>query len=128
MMAMLRTFSMISIKISGGGEKLAAAAVGYKVILAILSTPRLNDNVMDAPIVSYIIASTMRTGSYLLCEGLEATQRAGHPREVFCPERRGMYEGEWHLPKGIAFADFLRRAIDQGTTANGVFGTKIHYH
>jgi LPS sulfotransferase NodH len=70
----------------------------------------------------------MRTGSYLLCEGLEWTKRAGHPREIFCPERRGMYEGEWQLPKGIALDDFLRTAIEQGTSANGVFGTKIHYH
>ncbi len=83
---------------------------------------------MAAPRVSYIIASTMRTGSYLLCEGLEWTGRAGHPREIFCPERRGMYEGEWQLPKGIALEDFLRTAIEMGTSANGVFGAKIHYH
>jgi LPS sulfotransferase NodH len=83
---------------------------------------------MATPRVSYIIASTMRTGSYLLCEGLEATRRAGNPREIFCPERRGMYEGEWHLPRGVALDDFLRTAIEQGTSANGVFGTKIHFH
>jgi len=83
---------------------------------------------MPCPRVSYIIASTMRTGSYLLCEALEATGRAGHPREIFCPERRGMYEGEWQLPKGVALDDFMRVAIEQGTSENGVFGTKIHYH
>jgi LPS sulfotransferase NodH len=70
----------------------------------------------------------MRTGSYLLCEALEATRRAGRPREIFCPERRWMYEGEWQLPEGIALEDFLRTAIERGTSANGVFGTKIHYH
>jgi LPS sulfotransferase NodH len=70
----------------------------------------------------------MRTGSYLLCEALEWTGRAGHPREIFCPERRGMYEGEWKLPAGVAMADYLRKAIELGTTENGVFGTKIHYH
>jgi LPS sulfotransferase NodH len=70
----------------------------------------------------------MRTGSYLLCEALEWTERAGHPREIFCPERRGMYEGEWKLPAGVAMADYLRVAIEQGTSENGVFGTKIHYH
>jgi LPS sulfotransferase NodH len=70
----------------------------------------------------------MRTGSYLLCEGLEFTDRAGHPREIFCPERRGMYAGEWKLPEGVAFDDFLRAAIEKGTTENGVFGTKIHRH
>lgn len=83
---------------------------------------------MATPRMSYIIASTMRTGSYLLCEALEWTRRAGYPREIFCPERRGMYEGEWKLPKGIALDEFLRKAIEAGTTANGVFGTKIHFH
>jgi LPS sulfotransferase NodH len=70
----------------------------------------------------------MRTGSYLLCEAMEWTKRAGHPREIFCPERRGMYEGEWQLPKGVALDEFLRKALAEGTTPNGVFGTKIHYH
>ena len=83
---------------------------------------------MATPRVSYIIASTMRTGSYLLCEGLEWTKHAGHPREIFCPERRGMYEGEWQLPKGTSLEEFLRTAIERGTSANGVFGTKIHFH
>jgi len=83
---------------------------------------------MATPRVSYIVASTMRTGSYLLCEGLEATGCAGHPREIFCPERREMYAGEWELPGGIAFDDYLRAAIEKGTTENGVFGTKIHRH
>jgi LPS sulfotransferase NodH len=83
---------------------------------------------MTLPRLSYIIASTMRTGSYLLCEGLAATERAGNPREIFCPERRSMYEGQWQLPEGVAFDDYLRTAFAQGTTANGVFGTKIHRH
>ncbi len=83
---------------------------------------------MTSPRVSYIIASTLRTGSYLLCEGLEASHWAGHPREIFCPERRGMYEGEWQLPAGVAMHDFLRTAVERGTTGNGVFGAKIHYH
>jgi trehalose 2-sulfotransferase len=83
---------------------------------------------MTPPRVSYIIASTVRTGSYLLSEGLDATGRAGHPREIFCPERRGMYEGEWQLPEGVVFDDFLRTALVKGMTKNRVFGTKIHRH
>jgi LPS sulfotransferase NodH len=70
----------------------------------------------------------MRTGSYLLCEGLEATGRAGHPREIFCPERRGKYSGEWRLPADVGFDEFLRTGVEKGTSANGVFGTKIHGH
>jgi LPS sulfotransferase NodH len=83
---------------------------------------------MGAPATTYIIASTMRTGSYLLCEGLEAAGRAGHPKEIFCPERRENYAGEWQLPKNIGFGHFLRTAIEKGTTENGVCGIKIHWH
>jgi LPS sulfotransferase NodH len=85
-------------------------------------------DVMAVPAVTYIIASTMRTGSYLLCEGLEATGRGGHPREIFCPERRSRYTGEWLLRDNISFDVFLQTAIEKGTTENGVFGTKIHAH
>jgi trehalose 2-sulfotransferase len=80
------------------------------------------------PATTYIIASTMRTGSYLLCEGLEATGVAGHPREFFCPERRENYAGDWHLPPDVALDEFLRVAIRKGTTENGVLGIKIHAH
>jgi len=83
---------------------------------------------METPRVTYIIASTMRTGSYLLCEGLEATGYAGHPREIFCPERIENYAGNWLLPPGVGFERYLLEAIKRGTTENGVFGFKIHGH
>jgi LPS sulfotransferase NodH len=80
------------------------------------------------PATTYIIASTMRTGSYLLCEGLEATGIAGHPREIFCPERRAIYCGEWRLPTGVSFSEFVATAVRTGMTDNGVCGMKIHWH
>ena len=83
---------------------------------------------MGASRVTYIIASTMRTGSYLLCEGLEATGCAGHPMELFCPERRLEYAGNWELPPDLTLEEFVLRATKQGTTPNGVFGFKIHGH
>ncbi|HEV3271770.1 MAG TPA: Stf0 family sulfotransferase [Candidatus Methylacidiphilales bacterium] len=86
------------------------------------------DPFIALPATTYIIASTMRTGSYLLCEGLEATGRAGHPREIFCPERRKNYAGQWRLAPDIGFDDFLRASVEKGTTKNGVFGMKIHGH
>jgi len=107
---------------------LAAVEIGYKVFLAIPLSPGLYVSCMDLPATTYIIASTMRTGSYLLCEGLETTGRAGHPREIFCPERRENYAGEWQLPRDIAFGDFMRAATRKGMTENGVFGMKIHAH
>jgi trehalose 2-sulfotransferase len=75
----------------------------------------------------YVIASTMRTGSYLLCEGLYAAG-AGNPREVFCPERRDNYCGEWELPPNTSFEEYLRAVMRDGTTPNGVCGMKIHWH
>jgi trehalose 2-sulfotransferase len=82
-----------------------------------------------APIrVTYIIASTMRTGSYLLCEALEATKRAGHPMEIFCPERREDYEKDWLLPPGMELDEFMENALWQCTSENGVCGMKIHGH
>jgi LPS sulfotransferase NodH len=83
---------------------------------------------MEGPASIYIIASSMRTGSYLLCEGLEATGQAGHPREIFCPERREDYCEQWHLPAKIPFSKFLRTGLQKGTTENGVCGIKIHWH
>jgi LPS sulfotransferase NodH len=76
----------------------------------------------------YIIASTMRTGSYLLCEGLEKTGVAGHPREIFCPERRGNYAGEWELPPDVSLDAYAYAAVRSATTDNGVCGMKIHGH
>jgi LPS sulfotransferase NodH len=70
----------------------------------------------------------MRTGSYLLCEAMEATDCAGHPREVFCSERRADYCGKWQLPKDIGLDDFIRAALQKSTTDNGVCGIKIHWH
>jgi LPS sulfotransferase NodH len=78
--------------------------------------------------VTYIIASTMRTGSYLLCEGLEATERAGHPREVFCPERREDYAGQWQLAPEVPLRDYIRAVLENCATENGVVGMKIHEH
>jgi LPS sulfotransferase NodH len=80
------------------------------------------------PHLTYIIASTMRTGSYLLCEGLEATGYAGHPQEIFCPERHANYCGCWQLPANTSFTNFLRTATQKCSTANGICGMKIHWH
>jgi LPS sulfotransferase NodH len=78
--------------------------------------------------LTYIIASTVRTGSYLLCEGLEATDCAGRPTESFCPDHRVGYCRRRNLPVEASFGDFFRAAIENGCTPNGVYGVKIHSH
>lgn len=76
---------------------------------------------------SYIVAATPRTGSYLLCEGLEATGIAGRPSEAFTPSFEYLWRERWLLDKEASFSDYLQAAISYGTTRNGVYGFKIHW-
>lgn len=73
----------------------------------------------------FIVAATPRTGSNLLCEGLEATGTAGRPAEVFAPDFRPFWCRHWGLPEDASFSEFLAAATRHGTTSNGVFGLKI---
>jgi trehalose 2-sulfotransferase len=79
------------------------------------------------PGLRYIVASSPRTGSYLLCEGLETTGIAGRPTEVFSPEFHYVWKGRWRLPDDCSFATYFRAALRHGTTSNGVYGVKIHW-
>jgi LPS sulfotransferase NodH len=79
------------------------------------------------PTQSYIIAATPRTGSNLLCEGLEATKVAGRPLEAFTPDFRNMLCHRWLLSPNVDFRGYLRAALQHGTSANGVHGLKIHW-
>jgi LPS sulfotransferase NodH len=75
----------------------------------------------------YIVAASPRTGSYLLCEALEATGIAGRPTEAFEPNFRQDWIARWRLRRDVAFPEFLAAAINHGTTENGVYGLKIHW-
>jgi LPS sulfotransferase NodH len=75
----------------------------------------------------YIVAASPRTGSTLLCEGLSTTGVAGRPIEPFVGDQREAFCRQWNLPSDIAFTDFLRAVVRNGTTANGMFGVKIHW-
>lgn len=88
---------------------------------------------------SYIICTTMRSGSTMLASGLRETGVAGRPDEYFAPPVR--------LPQAQVFdmepmryrelleqhrqahpaEQVLREIIEAGTTDNGVFGVKIHF-
>jgi len=84
-------------------------------------------SIQPAP-VSYIIATTVRTGSYLLCEALDYTNVAGRPSETLNLELRPSYSREWGLPSDASLAEYVRALRKQGTSPNGVFGIKIHGH
>jgi LPS sulfotransferase NodH len=73
----------------------------------------------------FIVAATPRTGSNLLCEGLEATGIAGRPAEVFAPDFRPFYCRHWSISEDVSFPEYLAMARRHGMTPNGVYGLKI---
>jgi trehalose 2-sulfotransferase len=88
--------------------------------------PSPNDNPM-LPQQTYIVAATPRTGSNLLCEGLERSGIAGRPAETFAPHLRDVWAQYFALRPGAMFAEYFDAAIRYGTTMNGVHGLKIHW-
>ncbi|WAS92939.1 Stf0 family sulfotransferase [Nannocystis punicea] len=81
----------------------------------------------NRPARRYVIAGSQRSGSSLLCEGLEATGVAGHPAESFAPDFLDHWFHRWGLVPDCPFADYLAAARRHGTGRNGVFGIKIQY-
>jgi LPS sulfotransferase NodH len=72
-----------------------------------------------------LISSTPRTGSFLLAEALESTGVAGRPREYFDP----VFERTWFDRMGARTdADYLAKVLLAGSTVNGVFAAKVHWH
>jgi LPS sulfotransferase NodH len=74
---------------------------------------------------SFFICATPRSGSSLLSEALEFTTIAGRPREYFEPS----YENDWFDRLGIsANTEYVEKFLAAGTSPNGVFGAKLHWH
>jgi LPS sulfotransferase NodH len=107
------------------------------------------------PHTSYLICATQRSGSTLLCELLKNTHLAGYPEEYFdalkqtgVPERPLEYftgvidealfnilkdrnhpdEEQRQPPPGMTFESYVDSIIEQCTSANGVFGTKVMWN
>jgi LPS sulfotransferase NodH len=109
---------------------------------------------MPAPHTSYLICSTPRTGSSLLCDALTATGVAGRPEEYFqfrartgFPRRPQEYfegaddpeifdilgprtrieedEARYDPSRFERYDSYLTWALEAGTTRNGVFGAKV---
>jgi LPS sulfotransferase NodH len=104
---------------------------------------------------SYLVCATPRSGSTLLCHLLDQTGIAGHPEEYFealrhsgVPRRpheyfdparhaniierlafRELPDATGPLPNPLwrpqSYQRYLAWALEQGTTANGVFGAKL---
>jgi LPS sulfotransferase NodH len=74
------------------------------------------------PAISYIIASTQRSGTHLLCSILQSTGIAGSPGEFFLSKPGETWEKRWDAPSRD---EFIQRVLQQNTGANGVFGAVV---
>lgn len=86
------------------------------------------------PHASYLICTTPQSGSKLLCKALNNTGTAGRPKEYFSALGkvdvanwlvRPFQSGHMARWQESACADYLARIFEEGTTPNGVFGTKV---
>lgn len=75
--------------------------------------------------VSYLICTTPRSGSWLLCDALAQTGVAGIPQEYLLSH--AAFDDEWGKPTKANFGGFLSRVREEATTANGVCGIKLHW-
>ena len=82
------------------------------------------------PLTSYLICTTPRSGSELLCEGLSSTSVAGNPREWFnfLEEQRQRAGWRHEQPLEVSYAPYLEHVRSHATTSNGVCGVKLHYY
>jgi trehalose 2-sulfotransferase len=74
----------------------------------------------------YVICTSPRSGSTLLCKGLTNTRRAGAPAEFF--DHRAEVTAYWMYRFAISKeSEFTDKIVAATSTPNGVFGTKLHW-
>ena len=73
----------------------------------------------------YLVLSSPRTGSSMLCSALRSTNMAGIPFEYFHAE--GIKTWLVRHPNGN-FLDFIVDLEKRRTTKNGYFGVKVHFN
>ena len=74
---------------------------------------------------SYVVFSTPRCGSSLLCEALCNTGLAGAPTEYFDENTRLEFCRQWQVE---SWDDYLATLLKKKTGPQGVFGFKAHFH
>jgi len=74
------------------------------------------------PVLSYLICTTSRSGSYMLCEALELTKVCGNPEEAFW---KGHRQHQYSVFGATNFQELFPCILKDGTTFNGVFGAKV---
>jgi LPS sulfotransferase NodH len=80
---------------------------------------------LPRPDMSCFVCSMPRSGSFLLSEALETTGIAGRPQEYFTSlsQWRERLDAE-----NDSYGEFLRKVLEFGTTANGIFAAKTHWY
>jgi trehalose 2-sulfotransferase len=80
----------------------------------------------DAPPAHpYVVRSTPRSGSNLLCFGLLGTGLVGSPFEYFNDDHRPQLERLWGCDGSLL--SYTRALYGRRTTAEGLFGLKLHW-
>jgi LPS sulfotransferase NodH len=89
------------------------------------STPR-----WTAPVATYIICATPRSGSWLLSDGLASTGVAGRPREWFNTVEEQQHYARWRMmhDTDLSFRRYLQVAQIESSSKNGISGIKLHYY
>jgi LPS sulfotransferase NodH len=77
---------------------------------------------------SYLLCTVPRSGSWLLADLLEQTDLAGRPEEYFRPDHRVQWSKEWGIRPKDPYSGYVRAALANTTTDNGVFGVKTHWY
>jgi LPS sulfotransferase NodH len=74
----------------------------------------------------YLICTSPRSGSTLLCRGLAETGRAGAPAEYFDHREESIAYWRYHFQISTKL-EFLDGIVQKTSTPNGIFGTKVHW-
>jgi len=77
----------------------------------------------DPPRLCYVVCSTPRSGSSLLCELLCNCGLAGAPTEFFDAQQMDDFMRVWGVG---SFEEYLTELLRRKTGPNGVFGFKLH--
>lgn len=77
------------------------------------------------PRLSYIICTTPRSGSWMLCSLLWQTGIAGRPSEFFGPTPWEEFRSNRNLARAKDVSEYMDQVVAVSMTANGVFGTKL---
>lgn len=93
--------------------------------MTLLSQISLSPHSVPVVTKSYIVCSTGRSGSSLLCKTLTNLGDCGRPAEYFHSNALAPILAKDNRQ---TFHEYYLSVIEQGTTVNGVFAMKIHWH